>query len=283
MTTEFQNNSFEQKQARLADEPAGPEQKQNESRPEMSHGGDDIADTPSLVSPEPRVETGLEAGQNDNGAAESESAGGGEAEAWQEELGEAEVVSDDEEGAGTSAEAVESGASESVAEKLKNKLRRKAPAPEIKKMKADLEKAVSDNEALRDKYLRLAAEFDNYRKRIDRDFNNRVQSAFAELVGELLPVLDDLERSLNTKAESQNHESLLEGVRLIQQKFAKVLADRGLAPIQAVGAEFDPNLHDALTEMAVEGKPAGIVLEEQTRGYTYRDRVLRPARVIVSK
>jgi len=266
MTTNL-HDSLEQEQSRLADEPAAdtPEKEENEA---LSQAGEQnsenlLTDTPGASAADSAAEP------NGNGMPQAEA--NEEAETWPEEAGESDgAVADTE-------------AAESVTEKLKNKLRRKAPALDLKQLKADLEKATADSEAFKDKYLRLAAEFDNYRKRIDRDFNSRLQSGFAELVGELLPVLDDLERSLNAKAETQNYESLLEGVKLIQQKFAKVLSERGVEPIQAVGAEFDPNLHDALTEMAAEGKPAGIVLEEHTRGYTYRDRVLRPARVIVSK
>ena len=268
MTTELQDRPLEERQTRTADENTvrTPEQEPAEPRPKAGAGAAENPPGDSAAGAEP----------GGNGAAEAENGAPDDAEAWTEEPAEGE-------GAVAALDA-ETEASESVTEQLKNKLRRnKAPGPEIKKMKADLEKALSDGEALRDKYLRLAAEFDNYRKRIDRDFNNRVQTAFAELVAGLLPVLDDLERSLHTKAEQQNYESLQNGVQLIQQKFAKVLAERGLEPMQAVGAEFEPNVHDALTEMAVEGKPAGLVLEEHAKGYMYRDRVLRPAKVIVSK
>ncbi len=276
MTTEFQDHHQNQKQAWIADEPAGkgsPESEEHEQNPEVNAEDGRISGVSTHESDASEAET------NGNGAAETN----GDAEIWHEDTAEAGNYAAEDGEAAAVAEAESAEAPESVAEKLKNRLRRKTPGPEIKKLKADLEKLASDNEALRDKYLRLAAEFDNYRKRIDRDFNQRVQSASAELMLDLLPVLDDLERSLNAKAEQQNQELLLNGVKLIQQKFAKVLADRGIEPMQPVGAEFDPNLHDALTEMAVEGKPAGLVLEEHTKGYMNRDRVLRPARVIVSK
>lgn len=270
------DNLFEREPVRPQDEPA----EGNPAGPETSRTEMNTAEAPAVTSSmESAAEATLGAERNGNGAAGAEAEPNGDA--WAEEAGENEDSSP--EGEDAAGEAMDADAPAGVAEKLKSKLRRKNFAAEIKKLKADLDKAASDKEALRDKYLRLAAEFDNYRKRIDRDFNQRVQSAFAELVSELLPVLDDLERSLNTPADQQNLESLQNGVRLIQQKFVKVLADRGVEPIQAVGAEFDPNLHDALTEMAVEGKPSGLVLEEHTKGYMYRDRVLRPAKVIVSK
>jgi molecular chaperone GrpE len=282
MTKEFQDNAHDQKHARPVNEGADP-------TPEAGQAGPlpkaEAADVEAIVpeNPEHGVETpageaAVHSGTNGNPIPESELEANGEV--WQEEAGEGENALAEDDGA---AAILTSETPESVADKLKNKLRRKTLGTEIKKLKADFEKVASDYEALKDKYLRLAAEFDNYRKRIDRDFNNRVQSAFAELIVELLPVLDDLERSTQSKSEQPSYESLLDGVKLIQQKFAKVLADRGVEPVQAVGAEFDPTVHDALTEMAVEGKPSGIVLEEHTRGFMFRDRVLRPARVIVSK
>ncbi|MGH7492017.1 MAG: nucleotide exchange factor GrpE [bacterium] len=277
MTKEFQDNVHDQKHARPANEDTGAVPEAGQAAP-LPKAEASIPEKPAFAVDTPVGEAAAQTGPNGNTMPESELEANGDA--WQDEAGEGENALAEDDGAATT---LSSETPESVADKLKNKLRRKTLSPEIKKLKADLEKVTSDYEALKDKYLRLAAEFDNYRKRIDRDFNSRVQSAFAELIVELLPVLDDLERSTQSKSEQQNYESLLDGVKLIQQKFAKVLADRGVEPVQAVGAEFDPTVHDALTEMAVEGKPGGIVLEEHTRGFMFRDRVLRPARVIVSK
>ena len=168
-------------------------------------------------------------------------------------------------------------------EKAKFFTRRKGQGQEAKRLAAELEKLTSEHQALKDRYLRLVAEMDNFRKRTDRDFQNRLQNAFAEMVVELLPILDDLERSLNTKSETRDDDSLLNGVKIICQSFKKVLEDRGVRVMQTVGTEFNPNVHEALTQISSEGKPAGIVLEEHIKGYMLNDRVLRPARVIVSK
>lgn len=179
--------------------------------------------------------------------------------------------------------AAEDGAEESEAEKPKGFFRRRVQNQEVKKLKAENEKLAAEVELYRERYLRIAAEMENFRKRTDRDFYSRVQNETARLILAFLPLLDDLDRSLNAKDEARDYEALLNGVRLIQQNFGKILGDHGVAPMAAADKEFDPNLHEALTEMASEGKAAGLVLEEHVKGYMLRDKVLRPAKVIVSK
>ncbi|MDZ7266326.1 MAG: nucleotide exchange factor GrpE [candidate division KSB1 bacterium] len=178
---------------------------------------------------------------------------------------------------------LEEGAGEEGARKPRLFARRKSTNAELEKLKAAHEKLVSDHESLKDRYLRLAAELDNFRKRTDRDFNNRLQNAFASLIIELLPILDDLERPLNSQDLTRDYDSLLNGMMLIHQKFLKVLEDRGVKPMTTVGAEFNPLFHQAVSAKEVEGKPAGVVVEELQRGYMYNDRVLRAAQVIVSE
>ncbi len=177
----------------------------------------------------------------------------------------------------------ESALQEQDAEKPKGFFRRRVQNPELKKLKADNEKLAAEVETLRERYLRLAADMENFRKRTDRDYYSRVQIEVARMVTAFLPLVDDLERCLNVKDEAREYESLRQGVGLIHQKFNKVLSDYGVAPMEAEGKEFDPNLHDALTEMVSAGKPAGLVLEEHCKGYMLRDKVLRPAKVVVSK
>lgn len=177
----------------------------------------------------------------------------------------------------------EDGTEESDADKPKGFFRRRVQNQEAKKLKAENEKLAAEVELYRERYLRVAAEMENFRKRTDRDFYSRVQNETARLILAFLPLLDDLDRSLNAKDEARDYEALLNGVRLIQQNFGKILGDHGVAPMAAADKEFDPNLHEALTEMASEGKAAGLVLEEHVKGYMLRDKVLRPAKVIVSK
>jgi molecular chaperone GrpE len=138
-------------------------------------------------------------------------------------------------------------------------------------------------EAERDEYLndlkRVAAEFENYRKRVSRDQASRVARAHERLVKELLPVLDDLERAL-AAAEEHEEAKLEEGVRLVHRELKAALDREGLAEIETDGV-FDPHVHEALLSQPSEAEE-GSVLEVLQKGYKLGDRVLRPARVVVA-
>jgi molecular chaperone GrpE len=130
-------------------------------------------------------------------------------------------------------------------------------------------------------YLRLAADFDNYRKRVARDQAELFSRANEHLLNELLPVLDDLERAL--EAASQHEEAKLEeGVELVHRSLSSLLARHGLTEIETEGA-FDPHVHEALLAQPADGAEEGSVLQVLQKGYRLGDRVLRPARVIVAK
>ena len=128
---------------------------------------------------------------------------------------------------------------------------------------------------------RLAADFDNYRKRVARDQAQLVARAHEGLVRELLPVLDDLERALSA-AEVHDEVTVVEGVRLVHRALADQLAREGLEEIAADGA-FDPHIHEALLSQPGEGAEPGTVLQVVQKGYRLGDRVLRPARVVISE
>lgn len=151
--------------------------------------------------------------------------------------------------------------------------------------KAELVKRLEQLERERDEHLndlkRLAADFDNYRKRAARDHEALVAHASERLVKALLPVLDDLERALVAAAEHEEA-TLEEGVRLVHRALADVLAREGLAEIDADG-RFDPHVHEALLAQPAEGAEPGSVLQVIQKGYRLGDRVLRPARVVVAE
>jgi molecular chaperone GrpE len=138
----------------------------------------------------------------------------------------------------------------------------------------------------RDEYydllLRKTAEFDNYRKRIDRERRETTEQAAADLIRELLPVVDDLERALQAEAGADGAEAYRKGVELIHQQLLEVLRKRGVTPIEAVGARFDPHLHQAVITEVSPGHQEGDVIEEFRRGYKLGDRLLRPAMVKVA-
>jgi molecular chaperone GrpE len=146
-----------------------------------------------------------------------------------------------------------------------------------------LEEKLAALEAERDEHLndlkRVAAEFENYRKRVLRDQESLVARAHERLVKELLPVLDDLERAL-AAAEEHEEAKLEEGVRLVHRELDDALAREGLAEIETDG-QFDPHVHEALLSQP-SSEEEGTVIEVVQKGYKLGDRVLRPARVVVA-
>ncbi|HZB85673.1 MAG TPA: nucleotide exchange factor GrpE [Gaiellaceae bacterium] len=136
-----------------------------------------------------------------------------------------------------------------------------------------------ENEELIDTLQRLQAEFDNYRKRAQRDQESLVARAHERLVKELVPVLDDLERALEA-AEQHEEAKLEEGVRLVHRSLAGALEREGLAEIETNG-KFDPHVHEALLTQPSEAEE-GSVIEVLQKGYRLGDRVLRPSRVVVA-
>ena len=132
-----------------------------------------------------------------------------------------------------------------------------------------------------DAYLRLAADFDNYRKRVAREHAELTARANERLLHELLPVLDDLERALEAAAEHEEAK-LEEGVRLVHRSLLGLVERHGLSEIDTEGV-FDPHVHEALLAQPGDGADEGSVLQVLQKGYKLGDKVLRPARVIVAE
>jgi molecular chaperone GrpE len=132
-----------------------------------------------------------------------------------------------------------------------------------------------------DRLLRLAADFENYKKRAARERQEYVAFANERLLKELLPILDDLERALNA-AEQHEEAQLDEGVRLVHRSLASLLERQGVKEIATEG-KFDPHVHEALLAQPSEEAEHGDVLDVIQKGYTLGDRVVRPARVIVAE
>jgi molecular chaperone GrpE len=145
----------------------------------------------------------------------------------------------------------------------------------------DLQALTRERDEYLDSLQRLKAEFDNYRKRTEREQSERAANSAARLVKELLPVLDDLERAL--EAATQHEEAKLEeGVRLVHRALLGILQREGVAEIETEGA-FDPHVHEALLAQPVEEAEPGSVVQVLQKGYRLGDRVLRPARVVVAE
>lgn len=139
----------------------------------------------------------------------------------------------------------------------------------------------------RDQYyemlLRKSAEFDNYRKRVERERQTLAAAAAASMIEELLPLVDDLERALKADTGTEATEGYRRGVELIHRQLLDVLRKRGVRPIEALGADFDPHFHQAVSHERAEGRRANEIIEEFRRGYLLGDRLLRPSMVKVAK
>lgn len=133
-----------------------------------------------------------------------------------------------------------------------------------------------------DRLLRKTAEFDNYRKRVERERRAYAEGAVSDLLQELLLVVDDFDRALTVDAD-ENAASYRKGVELIHTKLHDLLRKQGVRPIEVIGADFDPNLHQAVVHESSPGHREGEVIGEMRRGYTIGDRLLRPAMVKVAK
>ncbi len=137
--------------------------------------------------------------------------------------------------------------------------------------------------ALEDTLLRAKADFANTQRRNEKSRLDAVQYANADLMRSLLGVLDDFERSLDAAGTAEDGKTIVEGVRLVYQNFKKALSDHGLEPIEALAKPFDPHVHEAIMQQPAADCDPNTVLEEVAKGYRLKDRVIRPAKVVVSK
>lgn len=140
----------------------------------------------------------------------------------------------------------------------------------------------AERDALYDRLLRQTAEFDNYRKRIERERRETREAAAVDLITDLLPLVDDLERALAVDA-GPGAAAYRQGVEIIYKQLMDLLQKRGVEPVQAVGTAFDPHVHQAVAHEASPDHHDGDVIEELRRGYRIGNRLLRPAMVKVAK
>ncbi len=165
----------------------------------------------------------------------------------------------------------------------KGKAKKQGSAVEVNRLQfliGDLEK---ERDELKDLLLRKAAEFDNFKRRTENEQAMCIENANARLITELLPVLDNFERSIVAVQGKDDFDGLRNGVDLIYNNLKSVLEEYGVETIQAVGEEFDPEKHDALMQVAHDDYPSGAVVDEHLKGYVMNDRVLRHAQVLVCK
>jgi len=137
-------------------------------------------------------------------------------------------------------------------------------------------------EAADDRLLRLRADFDNFRKRTLREKNELYKRANEDIMDALLPVLDHMDLALASAVDHDAPQALIDGFRLVSEQMTSALKKFGLAAVEADGSEFDPELHEAISHLDSEDVPEGCVITQVRKGYKLGDRLLRPARVVVS-
>lgn len=154
-----------------------------------------------------------------------------------------------------------------------------APVPSAEEQ---LQAAIAERDALMQKWLLAVADLDNYRRRVQKDLEQERRFAALPLARDLLPALDNLHRALDAARSGGDVKQLVQGVQMVSKQFDDLLAKHDVKPIDAVGKPFDPNLHQAIQQLPAPDKPPMTVLSECERGYTLRERVVRPSTVIVS-
>src|SRR5271170_6500310 len=145
-----------------------------------------------------------------------------------------------------------------------------------------LAKLQGDMERFKDLALRSEADLQNFRKRAMREKEDALKYANASFLERLVPILDNFDMGM-AAARNDKNSAILAGLEMVAKQFQDFLAETGVQPIDAVGQKFDPNLHEALAQEASKDVPEGIVIRQLRKGYKLKDRLLRPANVIVSK
>ncbi|HGY57044.1 MAG TPA: nucleotide exchange factor GrpE [Caldithrix abyssi] len=200
------------------------------------------------------------------------------------EFKETTVIEDESSDISTEEKKKETATSSGSKKTSRSKKGKSKESGKIKELQERIHKLEQEKEQLRDQALRKMAEFDNYKRRTEKEFLSILQNASESLIVELLPVLDDFERFLeHAKKESENNQSMLEGVELIYKKLSNILEKQGLKKMETIGQEFDPEKHQALMQVESEEHESGHIVEEHLKGYTLNDKVIRHSQVLVAK
>ena len=170
-------------------------------------------------------------------------------------------------------------------EKIKEEKKAEEPKEHKKEHKKDkkLEELQNEINTLKDKNMRIAAEMVNTLRRKDEETNRLLKYSNESLITELLPVIDNFERALNVDAKTTDIESYQKGMTMIYNSLKNILEKFEVKEIEAIDKEFDPSFHQAVMQEEKEGTKENIVIEVLQKGYTYKDKVIRPAMVKVSK
>ena len=157
------------------------------------------------------------------------------------------------------------------------------PSKKEVQLRKKLDAAEKEIHRLRDQLLRCAAELDNFRKRTEREIVQIINNANEGIIKDILPIIDDLERSLKSAPKGGKGKEFYKGVDLIYQKLMTVLGKYGLEPMESIGKDFDVDQHDALLQVIKEGSPSSTIIDEHEKGFLLNGKVIRHAKVVVSK
>ena len=203
-------------------------------------------------------------------------------EELQEENTAAEEAKEAQEAASQEQKASGEASKETAAEGQAEKEKEEAEEPESMKKKKKKEKWEEKIEELEDRVKRQMAEFDNFRKRTEKEKSHMYEVGARDVIEKILPVVDNFERGLATVPEDQKNDPVIDGMDKIYRQLMTVLTDLGVEPIEAVGKEFDPNFHNAVMHVEDEELGENVVAEEFQKGYLYKDTVIRHSMVKVA-
>ncbi|MBK6912638.1 MAG: nucleotide exchange factor GrpE [Ignavibacteriales bacterium] len=159
----------------------------------------------------------------------------------------------------------------------------KKTADTLNELNVKISQLENEKDELKDSLLRKVAEFENYKRRSENEQLNLIKYAAESFIQKILTVVDDLERTLVHLEESENSKSIAEGIKLVYEKFIRILKEQGVTPIEAIGKPFNVDFHEAILQRKDSSVEPHTVLDEIQKGYLYKDRVIRHAQVIVSE
>lgn len=154
---------------------------------------------------------------------------------------------------------------------------------EIEKLRNELTQALNDIKVHQEQYLRTLAEMENLRKRTQRDKEDLAKFANENILREILPVIDNLERAVDHAEQAETNDGLFEGVQMTLTQFSQLLTKFGVEPVDAIGQPFDPAYHQAMGQLESDEHPVNTVVQQMQKGYQLNSRLLRPAFVMLAK
>jgi molecular chaperone GrpE len=147
----------------------------------------------------------------------------------------------------------------------------------------ELRKKAAERDEYHNKWLNVHADYENARKRMEKERTDYLKFAHEDIVGQLFPIVDNFDMALAAMDKAEDKAAVMDGIKLVQKEFHRILDDNGVRKIETKGAMFDPNLHEAVAVVETDDVPDGQIVDEVRAGYTLNDRLLRPAQVRVAK